>query len=273
MEVVFTPGMFFTAFAFIVLFIVARAMIGSIDSSRLYNINNDLNGHRSYYHSDGARKALEAKRDRTGRFALLRSVPLFIVGVFILQAASFGLSSLFNTSPQHVTPAMAAERLFGMEHGETIPLVIGDRIDGSTMSASVQGGIFSHSVDMMSVLETGFAVDYVHEGSHYPLVIPSSKTEYITDGVTPGNETITMELEINNHSGVGNTSDRLGELYPSCEAAWWNLLIACVPSNKEPEYVGAPNTLAEVLKGDGIWHVTVRITEENFDQLFGFPSK
>lgn len=272
MEVRFTvPGMLFFGFVFIVIFFVAWFIIAVNDSNRIDNINRQLRRlARSYSGSESEHKALEKQRERIGRFAWLRCIPFFLVGVGVLQAASYGITYSRNVTPAGVTPAQAAEINFGMQHGGTFPLMIGDRIDGSTANVSSNSGLFSHSLEMQSNLDTGFAVDYIYDGSHYPLVIPSSKTEYITTGVEPGSETITMELEINHQSGMGNVSDRLGTLHPSCENVLWNLLLTCLPDGETPRYENGPNTLAEALRGDGIWHVTVRMTQENYDQLFGF---
>ena len=196
----------------------------------------------------------------------------FIAGYIVLNIFMFMAIDQENRMDVPATPALAAEYGFGMEHGGTYPLVIGDAVSGTTTDMTARSGLFTHSVDMRSSLDTGFTVDYVHDGSHFPLTIPSSKAEYVTTGVEPGSERITMELEINHQSGYGNVSDNLGVLKQECEPKFVNLLWRCVETDTPPVYKGGAPTLAEVLSGDGIWHVTVYLTSDHYNELFGFNS-
>ena len=279
MNVFFDEYMLLVGAGFFALLVIAFFM-----SYIVINAKRDLYPHerRELKRYSARRDLAEYERERQRdllnqlksyrRHARAWTIVIFIGGYVIINLFTFFAVDRANNVNVDATPALAAEYAYGMEHGGTYPLVIGNAVAGTTTEASVRSGLFTHSVDMRSSLDTGFTVDYVHDGSHFPLTIPSSKAEYITTGVRPGNERITMELEINHTSGTGNVSSNLGTLTYPCEPAFVNLLLRCVKTDEPPVYSGGAPTLAEVLSGDGIWHVTVYLTPDNYNTLFGFNS-
>ena len=125
-----------------------------------------------------------------------------ILGVLLIVAYALSAAMIyFMPSPKISTSATQSEVMsyFGLREGESYPLIVGSRVDGT--KGSVSGGFFWVDGSMMpaSSLSVGFDSD---DGRSYVLEFPMSDITFVKDGESDPSATVYLRFDESYGSGA-----------------------------------------------------------------------
>ena len=125
-----------------------------------------------------------------------------ILGVLLIVAYALSAAMIyFMPSPKISTSATQSEVMsyFGLREGESYPLIVGSRVDGT--KGSVSGGFFWVDGSMMpaSSLSVGFDSD---DGRSYVLEFPMSNITFVKDGESDPSATVYLRFDESYGSGA-----------------------------------------------------------------------
>ena len=124
-----------------------------------------------------------------------------ILGVLLIVAYALSAAMIyFMPSPKISTSASQSEVMsyFGLREGESYPLIVGSRVDGT--KGSVSGRFFWVDGSMMpaSSLSVGFDSD---DGRSYVLEFPMSNITFVKDGESDPSATVYLRFDESYGSG------------------------------------------------------------------------
>ena len=135
-------------------------------------------------------------REERGKVAAILGV------VLIVEYALFAAMIYFIPIPKLSTSASQSEVMsyFGLREGESYPLIVGSRVDGT--KGSVSGRFFWVDGSMMlaSSLSVGFNSD---NGRSYVLEFPMSDITFVKDGESDPSATVYLRFDESYGSGAG----------------------------------------------------------------------
>lgn len=106
------------------------------------------------------------------------------------------------------TNRVAAE-LFGLESGKVYPLVVGDKISGTTGTASAAAGWFYSSASISMQPSSAITVVFKKDDKEWHLEIPTAKITFTINDAAP--QTVKMTINENDNRTAARTPQKLNE--------------------------------------------------------------
>lgn len=145
---------------------------------------------------------------------------LFVVIGAIFNVVYFVFSSepVANFSK---APELAEE--FGLESGQNYPLVMGDRVGGSTVEAAASSGLFSARASVSTQPASALSIDFTHDSKSFVLELPMSGTTFIQSTTEEPSVVLHLVNEVHENESMTyvGSSD-------SCTPVVRNLMLKCV---------------------------------------------
>ncbi|HVX24196.1 MAG TPA: hypothetical protein VG992_02535, partial [Candidatus Saccharimonadales bacterium] len=134
-------------------------------------------------------------------------------------AIVYPVSAHYRPNPNGNTIQEAQQ--FGLQSGQTYPLVLGARLGGSDTNVSAHAGLFSANVAVSSKPDSALSVSFEHAGKSYLLELPTNEITFIQS--TTKKPSVTLNLASHTvYSGLIVTTN-----YSHCHFEIHNFATTC----------------------------------------------
>lgn len=201
------------------------------------------------------------------RFGVKLSTSLFLfgLGLFVLNAMSLA-ASWASQGDRDAQPADISTQ-FGLIPGEPYPLIIGDRIEGSTGEGYIRSGLFTTRGGFSIQPGSAVSVGFQHQENSYILELPMSGLTFVQDRNAEPSVVVYLQERSRQYytSGVSYT-------YGPCEFVLQDFLLMCHKETLAVTY----NLSESVIRGglapvvaDNFTSATITLTPEMYAELLG----
>jgi|GEM_PF-3657776 len=188
---------------------------------------------------------------------------IWCFGVFVFNVATAIVSGVANSGISRASAHEAAAG-FGFESGESYPVQIGSRIDGSAGEGYFYGGIFSNGGSISIQPGSALPVSFSDGERSYILEIPTSQVTFVQDASA---ESTSIELYL--VDAVGD----FGKYTRECEPAILSLMLGthCADDQTYENYEDTQRRGLGPIVSDNFDSATIKLSPDLYQQLLGTP--